>query len=183
MPRHRCVKVDVALIPKSGFRLTARSPSPSRCCRYSRDQRATTIHGPRRVVSRWRPCVEPSRVLSQPSVRLRRAPIRTSLLLRQTPPHGLAIQCDPSRQRRDRQPVHCTRPMKFFPQLASDHPRFLRPLGQARDGAPSALQYSAHDHFSFVEEGGESSVTLTGDYWVTAGSRRKNVPRGVDELA
>ena len=61
-----------------------------------------------------------------------------------------------------------TRPMKFFPQFSTNHARFLRPLGQTRDGAPSALQHSAHNHSSFVEEGGEFSVTLTGDYWVTA---------------
>ena len=58
--------------------------------------------------------------------------------------------------------------MKLVPQFAPDHARVLRPLGQAGDGVPSALQQSAHDHSSFIEEGGEYSVTRTGDYWVTA---------------
>ena len=57
--------------------------------------------------------------------------------------------------------------MKVFPPLATDHPRLLRPMGQARDRVPGDLLNLVHVHSSFDEEGGDFSVTLTGDYWVT----------------
>ena len=36
--------------------------------------------------------------------------------------------------------------MKLFPPLATDHPRLLRPLGQARDRVPRDLQQIVHVH-------------------------------------
>ena len=57
--------------------------------------------------------------------------------------------------------------MKLFPPLATDHPTLLRPMGQARDRVPCAVLNLVHVHSSFDAEGGEFSVTLTGDYWVT----------------
>lgn len=60
--------------------------------------------------------------------------------------------------------------MKLFPPLATDHPRILRPLGQARDRVPGASLNLVHVHSSFDEEGGDFSVTLTGDYWMTPDS-------------
>ena len=60
--------------------------------------------------------------------------------------------------------------MKLFPLFATDHPRLLRPIGQARDRVPSSLLQMVQIHFSFEVEGPESSVILSGNYWTIPGN-------------
>ena len=44
-------------------------------------------------------------------------------------------------------------------------------MGQARDRVPCAVLKLVHVHSSFDAEGGEVSLSLTGDYWVTPDTR------------
>ena len=63
--------------------------------------------------------------------------------------------------------VSAEQPIFDDTETMADHRRFLRPMGQARDHVPCALLKLVHLHSSFDGEGGDFSVTLSGDYWMT----------------
>ena len=52
----------------------------------------------------------------------------------------------------------------------------FRPLARLAMVCRAPCNIAVYDHLSFVEEGGHFSVTLTGDYWVSAETYRR-LPR------